>query len=131
MENEQYSNCWYDQVCSGSNVSDSVPHCTKMQSCVKYMEMHYLIEESGIPQAKQRPMLLEPDDIDYDSFLHLSKIKDNIEEFVNHGLNLYIASKNTGNGKTSWAIKLMLRYFDRIWAGNGLISGDVSYMYLH
>ena len=32
---------------------------------------------------------------------------------------MYIFSEKTGNGKTSWAIKLLLKYFDSIWAGNG------------
>ena len=40
-------------------------------------------------------------------------------DFVQQGGNLYIASQMSGNGKTSWAIKLMLKYFDEIWAGNG------------
>jgi len=35
------------------------------------------------------------------------------------GASLYLYSKNFGNGKTTWAIKLMQRYFDLIWAGNG------------
>lgn len=119
MVNEQYSECWYEKVCSGSDVSEKAEHCTKLPSCVKYMEMKYLIEESGIPKAKQRPIVLSAEDVDYSAFLRLSEIKDDIESFVSNGTNLYIVSKNTGNGKTSWAIKLMLRYFDRIWSGNG------------
>lgn len=35
------------------------------------------------------------------------------------GNNLYLYSKNFGNGKTTWAIKLMQSYFNQIWAGNG------------
>lgn len=35
------------------------------------------------------------------------------------GNNLYIASTITGNGKTSWAIKMMLTYFHYVWPGNG------------
>jgi DNA replication protein DnaC len=38
---------------------------------------------------------------------------------VDNGESLYIFSEYTGNGKTSWAIKLLLKYFDSIWAGNG------------
>ncbi|MBO4542248.1 MAG: ATP-binding protein [Bacteroidales bacterium] len=42
-----------------------------------------------------------------------------MEQFVNGGKNLVLYSQNTGNGKTSWAIKLMLNYFSSIWNGNG------------
>ena len=69
----------------------------------------------------QKTIDLYPDNIDYDSFIKLKHIKDSIKEWVDSKeFNLYIYSQHTGNGKTSWAIKLMLKYFDRIWAGNGL-----------
>ena len=42
-----------------------------------------------------------------------------MKSFVQNGENLYIFSKNFGNGKTTWSIKLMQKYFDDIWAGNG------------
>lgn len=35
------------------------------------------------------------------------------------GENLYIYSQNFGNGKTTWAIKIMQNYFNKIWLGNG------------
>ena len=77
------------------------------------------MENSGIPKAKQKPIDLYPNDIDYDEFVRLSQIKQHIDEFVKDGKNLYITSATTGNGKTSWAIKLLLKYFDKVWAGNG------------
>ena len=33
---------------------------------------------------------------------------------------MYIWGKHTGNGKTSWSLKILLRFFNDIWAGNGL-----------
>jgi len=51
--------------------------------------------------------------------MQLKEIKDNIIDFVEQGCSLYLYSENTGNGKTSWAIKLMQKYFDSVWAGNG------------
>ena len=77
------------------------------------------MENSGIPKAKQKPIKLYPGDADYDAFVRLAEIKSGIEFFVQGGKNLYITSTTTGNGKTSWAIKLLLKYFDRVWAGNG------------
>ena len=109
MDYECPSNCWYRNVCQ-VNTCDH---------CIRYMEMSHLLENSGIPKVRQKPKSLIPDDADYGAFVMLSDIKDNILQRVECGFNLYLGSKNTGNGKTSWAIKILLKYFDSIWAGNG------------
>ena len=101
--------CWYKDVCE--------LECSN--SCIRYLEMSYLISNSGIPLALQTPPKLEASKVDYEAYLRLQEIKDNIEDFVKEGKNLLIVSSTTGNGKTTWAIKLLLKYFDRIWAGNG------------
>lgn len=80
--------------------------------------MKYLMDNSGIPKNKQYPQELIAD-IDLEPYCKLADIKSNIVDFVESGSNLFICSQYTGNGKTSWAIKLMLRYFNEIWAGNG------------
>lgn len=83
--------------------------------------MNYLIEHSGIPKLKQLPPVLKPfDDEDEEVFTELTKIKNSIATSVKNGKNFYLTSSITGNGKTSWAIKILLKYFDEIWAGNGL-----------
>jgi DNA replication protein DnaC len=78
-----------------------------------------LMTLSNIPKKRQYPVSLMPDTVDYNVFCLLAEIKDDIVNFVNNGENLYLYSTNTGNGKTTWAIKLMLKYFDSVWAGNG------------
>ena len=106
-------NCWYENSCSkykGDN-------CTL--NCIRYTEMNYLINNSNIPKSKQFKNELIPETIDLENFNHLIAIKEDIENFVNNGESLYIFSKNFGNGKTTWAIKLMQNYFNKIWAGNG------------
>ena len=100
--------CWYKNVCQ-NECSDT---------CIRYLEMKYLIDNSNIPKAKQYPVILQAG-VDYDAFCTLAEIKDDIASYVDEGANLYITSSYTGNGKTTWAIKLMLKYFDSIWAGNG------------
>ena len=118
MERKSLSDCWYFDVCQMDNSCDS---------CIRYAEMHYLMENSGIPTVRQKPVTLIPDDIDYDAFCTLQDVKDTIEDFVNNGENLLICGY-TGNGKTSWAIKILLKYFDCIWAGNGF---RVRGMFVH
>ena len=101
--------CWYKDVCSYDS-------CV---SCIRYSEMKYLIDNSGIPIVRQKPQMLDAG-IDYNQFVILNGVKNKIAELVENGdFNLYICSKETGNGKTSWAIKILLKYFDQIWAGNG------------
>ena len=96
-------------------------------ACIRFVEMQYLMDMSGLPKAKQRTIILSPPDEDYDAFCELSDIKDNIVEFVDKGSNLFIGG-SIGNGKTSWAIKLLLKYFDEVWAGNGF---RVRGMFVH
>lgn len=105
MRNE---NCWYKNVCNYVS-------CT---NCIRYSEMKYLIDNSGIPKNRQYPQELEAG-VDYQKFVKLNAFKNDIARLTNAGFNLYICSTETGNGKTSWAIKLLLKYFDQIWAGNG------------
>ncbi len=115
MDYVQNFECWYRNVCQ-----ESIHGCCGQSACIRYMEMKHLMDASGIPVARQYPAKLMPDDIDYKSFTVLASVKNTIQELINNGdFNLYICGNNTGNGKTSWAIKIMLKYFDTIWAGNG------------
>lgn len=100
--------CWYRSVCT-------YEQCV---NCIRYSEMRYLMENSGLPKKRQYPVVLNGDR-DLKAFLELDKIRNDIINFVGNGESLYIFSEYTGNGKTSWAIKLLLKYFDSIWAGNG------------
>jgi len=77
------------------------------------------MDNSNIPKVKQMPQSLTAPKCDIEAYRTLADIKSDIVDFVECGSNLYIASDRTGNGKTSWAIKIMLKYFDSIWAGNG------------
>jgi DNA replication protein DnaC len=84
---------------------------------LRFQEMMYMINASGIPTHIIGTKLV-PDDVDYEQFVRLSNIQNNIQEFVSEGNNLYIFSQTCGNGKTTWAIKLILQYFNEVWACN-------------
>lgn len=105
--------CWYKDSCSkfGTDACNS--------NCLRFMEMHYLMMQSEIPQIRQYQQLLVPIRKDINNFEFLKGIKDDIVKFVQNGESLYIFSENFGNGKTTWAIKILMKYFDEIWAGNG------------
>lgn len=105
--------CWYKSVCEHYGNEET---CNKR--CIRYSEMDYLMYLSNIPKARQQPFKLRPEDSDVEAFQFLNDIKNNIVDFVNNGDNLYIYSDNFGNGKTSWTIKIMQEYFNKIWYGN-------------
>lgn len=100
--------CWYKDVCT-------YDQCV---NCIRYSEMKYLMENSGLSKKRQKPIALNGNN-DSKAFQILADIKNDIVNFVDNGESLYIYSEYTGNGKTSWAIKLLLKYFDSVWAGNG------------
>lgn len=118
MERERNSECWYHEVCGMTNPCDA---------CVRYVVMKYLMDNSGLPKAMQKPIRLNAPAEDYDAFCDLQDIKDNILGFVQSGKNLYIGG-TVGNGKTSWAIKILLKYFDEVWVSNGF---RVRGMFVH
>ena len=102
--------CWYKDVCGLDNPCNT---------CIKYSELDYLMTNSYLPKKKQQVIKLTAPECDRGAYKRLSEIKDNIYDFIYGGGNLYIGSQFTGNGKTSWAIKLMHKYFEEIWDGNG------------
>lgn len=77
--------------------------------------MHSLFKLSELPEPRwiQKPLI--SGDTDKKAFTELAKIAGSIVKYVNDGLNLYIWSDYCGNGKTSWAIRIMFNYFDKIW----------------
>lgn len=103
------------------------PYCDKEchSMCVRYVEIKYLLNSSNIPKSKQKVNLLVPEDVDILAFNKLADIRDDITSFVSNGQNLYIYSNTCGNGKTTWAIKLMLQYFNDMWAGNGFTERGI------
>lgn len=104
-------NCIFFDVCQNKE------NCSV--DCIRYAEMTYLIENSGLPSSLRGKSILQPDKVDYGAFCSLAEIKENIVDFVNSGKNLYIYSENVGNGKTTWLAKLLKTYFYHVWPGNG------------
>lgn len=106
--------CWYQQGCNLFTEG-----CQK--TCHRYLQMSYLIENCGMPDANKYIKPLVPEKQDVPAFMRLKQIKDNIVDFVEQGCNIYITSKKLGNGKTTWSLKLLYKYFDEVWCGNGFV----------
>lgn len=107
---ERNSECWYKDTCKDN-----------CDTCAVFFQMNYQMEHSGLPKAKQKPIslyLTDDNSGDEKAYNRLADIRKNIVDFVQSGKNLYICSKVTGNGKTSWAIKMLHTYFHYTAVGN-------------
>lgn len=114
--------CWYSGGCNLETYN-----CKK--TCHRYLEMNCLINNCGMRNATKYLKPITPKKIDIPSFDRLKTIKDNILPFVNDGKSLYISSNNLQTGKTTWSLKILYKYFDEIWAGNGFrIRGYFLYV---
>ena len=72
------------------------------------------IGNSQIPRRYLKDVKLIPAKVDEKAFMDLGNIRDHISEFVKGGSNLLICSNNVGNGKTTFAVKLLMAYIDSL-----------------
>ena len=108
--------CWYKP----GGCPKACPQCER--TCHRYLEMNVLINNCGMPNADRYLKGLSPEKVDLSAFGQLKLIKDNIMELVDtteDGLQLFIGSINSHTGKTTWSLKLLYKYFDEVWCGNG------------
>lgn len=105
MENKD---CWLKDNCNRRD-------CNTF--CMRLFKLDYLYKEALMPLNQRRPLKLRLDAsmVDENAFVKLKEIQDNICQFVEEGNSVYIHSSIAGNGKTSWAIRLMQTFFNKIW----------------
>lgn len=109
MEKQRNSNCWYKEVCQED--------CFM---CSTYLQLKWQMDNSGLPEKLQKPIemfISDGNECDRQIFKHLKAIRSGIVDFVNEGQNLYICGK-AGNGKTSWAVKMLQTYLHYKAQGN-------------
>lgn len=106
----EIQNCWYKDTCKQQRCSEA---------CVRFNCMKSLFELSNIPESMWLCKNLYCGRDDEQAFKQLIAIEQNIDLFVDAGRNVYIYSEICGNGKTSWAVRLMRAYFDLIWHKSG------------
>ena len=102
--------CWLKDNCKRL-------HCNDEKGCLILFKLDYLYNEANIPLRLRKNMSLrtDADGTDLEEFKRLRDIQDNIFDFIANGHQLYIHSRQAGNGKTSWALRLVQTYFNKIW----------------
>lgn len=109
-------------------------YCKKDRSecseiCGGYRVLRALYSLSRIPISYQYNIPLVPSKDDMSKYEELERYMHSIVENVEEGKGLYIWSDTTGNGKTSWACKIMSYYFRKIAFKSGL-ENEGLYIYL-
>ena len=100
--------CWLKDTCN---------RCDCEGFCLRLFKLDYLYEQALIPLNLRKHMKLvtDEDKTDLEEFKVLNEIASNADTFVADGGNLYIHSSIAGNGKTSWALRIVQSYFNKIW----------------
>lgn len=90
--------------------------------CIRLFKQDELLSRAMLTdnQKKRIKLILDNTRLDEDAYEQLQQIQKTIVEFVKKQQNLLIASANTGNGKSSWAIKLLHTYIEKIWPESDL-----------
>ena len=121
MAERTYENCWFKETCN--------KECN--MACGTFNEFKYLLDNSNIPEMYKEPKKLYPETVDLEAFKTLANIKNDIENFVDNNRQLYLWSKNTGNGKSNFICKILLTYLALIATGNGFnLDNGVYFCYL-
>lgn len=108
--------CWIRDICKKSKLPYA--ECNNSDTfCIKLFKLNELYTLSLLPKNRWVKEVLRLDEsrVDEQAFDYLISIQNNIESFVNAGQHIYIYSSITGNGKTSFAIRLLQTYLNTIW----------------
>lgn len=97
--------------------------------CGGYRVLKALYSLSRIPVKYQYNTPLVPEKGDLPKYEELNEFMQEILTHVEAGDGLYIWSSDTGNGKTTWACKIMSYYFRKIAFNSGL-EFEGLYIYL-
>lgn len=102
--------CWLKTNCKQL-------HCNDESGCMILYKLDYLYNEANVPWNLRSNIVLriDADGTDLEEFKQLKEIQDNILTFIKEGRQLLIHSKGCGNGKSSWALRLLQTYFNKIW----------------
>lgn len=111
------NDCWLKESCFKFNNSENCDCKYDSVYCPKLFKLDQMFEQALIPLnlRKKVRFRLDKNGNDLNSFETLIEIESSIEAFISSGNNLFIHSNICGNGKTSWALRLVQAYFSKIW----------------
>ena len=86
--------------------------------CLRKYKMDSLYSAALMTESQKQHITLRVDEdgTDLEQFKQLAAIEQTIDKFIEEGQNLFLHSSNCGCGKTSWSLRLVESYFNKIWA---------------
>lgn len=107
-------NCPYKNNCNGIDC--------KKDFCMKKYRLDILYDSSLLSPIQRiyKKLHTDADGTDVQEFTKLAQLEKVADKFVQQGTNLYIHSYTCGNGKTSWAIRFINSYINKIWSKSTL-----------
>ena len=104
------SNCYLKASCNGKDCESDF--------CIRKYKMDSLYSAALMTESQKQHIALrvDADGTDLEQFKQLAAIEQSICKFVEEGKNLYLHSAIPGNGKSSWSLRLVEAYFNKIWA---------------
>lgn len=98
--------CWFEKRCLRKDtICNNLKECN---NCTRYLQMKLQTEMANIPGEFPIEHRLDETKRDLQAYITLKNL--DVQDFVVNGKSLVIESPNCGNGKTTWAKKLLLRY---------------------
>lgn len=109
--------CKFKEKCGHFKSSQFCQQTDEM--CPRYFKLYHLCKNAQLSENQCNQFMCHnysiDNKIDNEKYHELLDYEEHIKEHVLNGDSLYIYSSNVGNGKTSWAIRLMIAYFSSIW----------------
>ena len=111
-------NCYLSSSCK----LDTCNYIKADDVCIRFFKIDFLFEKALLSEYNKKDirLVLDQDGTDRNEYEKLSDIQKSIKKWVQSGNNLYLCSSIPGNGKTSWAIKLLKSYILSIWPESSL-----------
>lgn len=106
-------NCYLEDSCK----LDTCNYVKDDDVCIRFFKINFLFDKALLSEHNKKNirLILDQDGTDRDEYERLSSIQKKIKNWVQTGNNLYLCSSTPGNGKTSWAIKLLKSYILSVW----------------
>lgn len=110
--------CYYTDKCKQQRMGNCDPN-----TCLKLIKVNCLYDKTLLTKKQRYKVTLFPeaDGTDEPVFEFLSNNTKDIESWIASGSNLYLYSTTPGNGKTSWAVRFIQEYINKIWHKSDLI----------
>jgi DNA replication protein DnaC len=105
--------CWAEDYCNGYS---SKCH----EYCIGHVQLDNIYSLSNIPKKYQYGLPLDCADADRPAYEYLRDFNVDILNHVEEGHGLFIYSPTKGNGKTTWACKIMNNFFKLVALDNNL-----------